>query len=94
MRKTHRDQRTPRAPILPPETLEIAGRREILLDGVLGIAAYSTENVCIRTKCGVVEVSGGALVLCWSGENRLLLRGCIENIAFHKPAGKRKGEKA
>lgn len=94
MRKTQKVKKTPHSPILPPETLEIAGRREILLDGVLGIAAYSTENVCIRTKCGFVEVSGGALVLCWSGENRLLLRGCIENIAFRKPVSRRKGEEA
>lgn len=87
MRREHtkNSPKTPRAPILPPETLEVAARKEMLIDGVLGIAAYSAERICIRTKCGLVEVQGQALVLCWSGEHRLLLRGRIENIAFSAP---------
>lgn len=88
--RTKNSQKTPRAPILPTETLEVAARKEMLVDGVLGIAAYSSETVCIRTKCGFVEVMGKALVLCWSGEHRLLLRGHIENIGFSAP---KRGEK-
>lgn len=75
-------KRTPPAPLLPLETLEIAARREVLIDGVCGIAAYSKELIRIRTKCGFVTVSGASLTLCWSGEKRLLLRGHVQTIAF------------
>ena len=76
MKKTQKEKKTPRSPILPPETLEIAGRREILLDGVLGIAAYSTENVCIRTKCGF----DGAKI----GKNNIICNFFKKTLAYIK----------
>ncbi len=81
-KNTKKAPRTPPTPLLPPETLEIAGRREVFIDGVCGIAAYSNELVRIRTKCGFVAVSGLSLTLCWSGEKRLLLRGHVQSVTF------------
>jgi hypothetical protein len=70
------------SPILPKETLEIAERRELLITGVLGIEDYHTEKVRIKTAKGIVEVCGSAVLLCWAGEKRLLLRGHFETLRF------------
>ena len=93
MKREH-SQKTPRPPlppILPRESVEIAGRREMLADGVCGIAAYSKECIRIKTKCGIIAITGSALTLCWSGEHRLLLRGNIQNIAFESISKNKNG---
>ena len=68
--------------ILPRETLEIAERRELLINGVLGIEDYHTEKVRIKTTKGIVEICGSSVLLCWAGEKRLLLRGRFETVRF------------
>ncbi len=83
MKKTSQvAQSSPKAPILPRETLEIAERREILLAGVLGIDDYHTEKVRVKTTLGIVEAYGSSVSLCWAGEKRLLLRGHFEGLRF------------
>ena len=83
MKKFSQDKQTsPKAPILPKETLEIAERREILLAGVLGIDDYHTEKVRVKTTLGIVEAYGSSVSLCWAGEKRLLLRGHFEGLKF------------
>ena len=76
------NQPSPKASILPKETLEIAERREILLAGVLGIDDYHTEKVRVKTTLGIVEAYGSSVSLCWAGEKRLLLRGHFEGLKF------------
>jgi hypothetical protein len=73
---------SPKASILPKETLEIAERQEILLAGVLGIDDYHTEKVRVKTTLGIVEAYGSSVSLCWAGEKRLLLRGHFEGLKF------------
>ena len=83
MKKFSQDKQTsPKAPILPKETLEIAERREILLAGVLGIDDYHTEKVRVNTTLGIVEAYGSSVSLCWAGDKRLLLRGHFEGLRF------------
>ena len=83
MKKFSQDKQTsPKAPILPKETLEIAERREILLAGVLGIDDYHTEKVRVKTTLGIVEAYGSSVSLCWAGDKRLLLRGHFEGLRF------------
>ena len=36
----------------------------------------------IKTVKGIVEVCGSAVLLCWAGEKRLLLRGHFETLRF------------
>lgn len=80
---------SPRAPILPRETIEIQERREILLTGVVGIEDYHTEKVRVKTCKGIVEGVGTAVTLCWAGEKRLLLRGNFTELRFESgPTGK------
>lgn len=73
---------SPKASLLPKETLEIAERKEILISGVLGIDDYHTEKVRIKTTKGIVEACGRSLSLAWAGEKRLLLRGYLEALRF------------
>lgn len=80
------NQPSPKASILPKETLEIAERREILLAGVLGIDDYHTEKVRVKTTLGIVEAYGSSVSLCWAGEKRLLLRGHFEGLKFENTA--------
>lgn len=75
---------TPKAPVLPHETIEIAERKEILLTGVLGIEDYHMEKVRIKTVKGFVELQGNSISLCWAGEKRLLLRGNFQTLHFEK----------
>lgn len=83
--KTNRNARAckaPRIPVIPREILEIVERGQILISGVTGIDEYTPFVVRIRTAKGILQISGTALTLCWSGEKRLLLKGCLEQISF------------
>ena len=91
-----RNRNTCRAPhpsVLPRETLEIADRKEILIAGVSGIEDYHTERVRVRTCRGIVEAAGDSILLCWSGEKRLLLRGNIREVRFEEAALKGRGRR-
>ena len=76
---------------IPNETLEILNRRELLISGVLGIEEYRTEKVCVKTEKGIVAVCGCALSLCWAGDKRLLLRGCLTDLHFENRPMKKGG---
>ena len=89
MKKKKLSPYPPKAPILPRETVEIAERKEILLSGVIGIEDYHTEKVRVKTVCGVTDLWGNAISLCWAGEKRLLLRGNFQALHFeNKKNGK------
>lgn len=81
----------PKSSPIPRETLEISNRCDLLLCGVLGIEEYRTEKVRLRTDRGIVEICGSSLTLCWAGEKRLLLRGCLACIRFENSPPKKGG---
>lgn len=72
----------PRPAVLPKETVEIAERREVLLSGVSGIDEYSDTLVRVKTKRGTVEAEGTGLIMCWAGEQKLMLRGGLSVLRF------------
>lgn len=74
-------------PILPRETVEIAERAELLLSGVTGIEEYSRERICVKTGKGTVVIDGKGLLMCWAGEKKLMLRGCIRAVVFGMAGG-------
>lgn len=75
--------RPPHVPILPRETVEIAGRCEMLVTGVLGIDEYSREKIRVNTGDGIIEIVGKGLIMCWAGEKKLMFRGAIETVTFN-----------
>lgn len=81
----------PKSSPISHETLEILNRCELLLCGVLGIEEYRTEKIRLQTDRGIVEICGSSLTLCWAGEKRLLLRGCLEYIRFENSPPKKGG---
>ena len=81
----------PKPSPIPYETIEISNRKELLLSGVIGIEEYRTETVRIKTEKGSVAVFGSSLSLCWAGEKRLFLRGCVEGLQFENRAPKKGG---
>ena len=53
----------PRAPVIPRETIEIAERCEMLVTGVLGIDEYSQQSIRVKTKQGLIQVTGRGLIM-------------------------------
>ena len=72
----------PRAPVIPRETIEIAERCEMLVTGVLGIDEYSQQSIRVKTKQGLIQVTGRGLIMCWAGEKKLMFRGAIDTVRF------------
>ncbi|MBR0235721.1 MAG: YabP/YqfC family sporulation protein [Clostridia bacterium] len=70
------------APISPPTSVEILGRRELLISGCTGILHLTEEKIGVRAKKTSVWICGGGLVVSWAGSGRLMIRGRIDSLEY------------
>lgn len=83
-------QRILNAAGIPDETLprqmllELCGDRRVLIENHRGVAAYGTEEICVRVPFGTVRVSGTQLRLCRMLGSQLIITGRITAIAVQR----------
>lgn len=71
---------------VPPETLRavplirLHGGYCILIENHRGMIAYDPASVCIKTKTGMLRVSGERLCISCMTQKTLELRGCIQKV--------------
>ena len=70
----------------PPEVagdaarIILTGREEVLLEGHGGLFSYETKAVRVRTKSGLITVSGDQLVIDHFGPWDMLIRGRVDGV--------------
>lgn len=67
---------------LSPMTIEIFEQSRLLISGCVGVTHFSKERIGIRTTSVPVLICGSGLTLCWSGDERLMIRGKIASIEY------------
>ena len=65
-----------------PASVEILGRREMLISGCGGIISLSPEKIGVRSKNTSIWICGGSLVISWAGRGRLMIRGRIDSLEY------------
>ena len=71
---------------VPPETLgavpliHLHGSYSIVIENHRGMIAYDSSTVCIKTKSGMIRVSGERLCIACMTRRTLELRGSIHKV--------------
>ena len=73
------DENITREPIL-----ELCGNNRVLIENHCGVMEYGTELIRIRVKNGDYCVVGSGLRLCKMCEEKLLIRGVIQEVLVRK----------
>lgn len=76
----------------PPEArsetprVVITGREEVLIEQHAGLFSYETKCIRVRTKAGLLAVTGKDLVISYFGMQDLLIRGRISGVQMDEGA--------
>lgn len=71
---------------LPGETLpgvpvvEIAGERRVLVERHGGVTQYSTNQICVKVRYGIVRICGCSLELTCMTKGQLIISGKIDSV--------------
>lgn len=71
---------------VPPETIgsvpliRMHGSFAIIIENHRGIIAYDPKAVCVKTKTGMIRISGDRLCIFAMTKKTLELRGCIHKV--------------
>ena len=74
----------------PPEAqmnrgrIVIYGWEEVLIEQHAGLFSYETGCIRVRTRDGILSVSGEGLVIAYFGTQDLLIRGKVKGIALQE----------
>lgn len=70
----------------PPEArsetprIVLTGRDEVLIEQHTGLFSYETKCIRVRTKLGLLTVTGENLVISYFGMQDLLIRGTVKGV--------------
>ncbi len=73
--------------LIPPEVgkgtarVILTGREEVVIEGHKGLFSYETKCIRIRSRAGLVTVSGQDLIIDHLGVQDLLIHGKVEDVA-------------
>lgn len=62
--------------------MEMVENSRMLICGCVGIAGYTRECVRISTRVHDIVICGADITLCFAGEGKLMIEGCIRSIHF------------
>lgn len=69
------------------QVVEMIGDNRVLIENHCGIVAYDTNEICVKTKCGVIHICGEELELVKMTKEQLVIVGEIFGVKLQK--GKR-----
>ena len=78
---------------VPPELLnggcfvEIRGRNSIIVRGCRKVVKYSTENIVLKLKRDLIEITGKKLICLTYLSGALSVEGIIDSLSFVKMYG-------
>jgi sporulation protein YqfC len=62
--------------------IEIAGNREISVEGCTGVLKYEKDNIKINTKAMIISISGRSLQLKFLSSSSLIIEGTVLSLEF------------
>ena len=74
--------------LFPPEVTRgqprvvITGREDVLLEGHRGLFSYETGRIRVRTREGLLTVTGENMTIDYFGAEDLLIRGRVTNVEY------------
>lgn len=72
------------APLPGVPLVEILGNRRILVENHYGVIAYGQERICIKVRCGHIEITGKKLTIARMSDQQMIINGivCSVNLSF------------
>lgn len=75
--------------VLPGQpVVELLGEGRVLVEGHKGVAAYSDQEIVVKTKLGVVKIAGCNLKLTNMCTHRLVITGSVSCVHLAGRKGK------
>ena len=68
--------------------VELLGEGRVLIEGHKGVAAYSDQEITVKTRLGVVKIAGSNLKLTSMSASRLVISGSISCVYLVGRKGK------
>jgi len=64
--------------------VELCGCRRVLVENHQGVIAYNDNEIRIRVRYGVIEISGQTLRLCRMCREQLVIMGQIDGVSLRR----------
>ena len=64
--------------------VEISGNCRVLIEGHMGVKAYSREKIVVNTRIGAICVCGCGMELQRMTREQLVIRGKIDTVSLHR----------
>lgn len=72
---------TPQTEVYAPRII-LTGREEVLIEQHQGLFSYETGCIRVRTRDGLVTISGEKLIISFFGAQDLQIRGLISGVTI------------
>lgn len=69
---------------LSPHNIRISERKQMEITGVVKVCAFDESQVCLKTSCGNLKISGKSLhvLSLLPDENKAMIEGSIDAIIY------------
>ena len=67
-------------PLCKAPLVELLGDYRAVIENHLGVLAYASEEISIKTKCGNILVQGDNMCLCELSRDQLVIAGNIYSV--------------
>lgn len=84
LRKVSQISNTP-LPGIP--LVEVLGNSRVLIENHYGVTAYGDDLICVKVRCGHIEVNGTNLTLTRMSDSQIIVNGLINGIQFYYSGG-------
>jgi len=64
--------------------LELTGMNRVLVENHKGILKYNNDEICIRTKDGIICVSGSGLIIKYLSRERVVMSGKVHSVKLQE----------
>ena len=71
--------------LMPGQLLvELFGFCRVLVENHCGVVKYEPQEICIKSKSGILHISGRNMILARMSKEQLVITGNIESVSLEK----------
>lgn len=62
--------------------VEILGNKRVLIENHFGVIAYGKTRICVKVRCGHIEINGNDLILARMSDSQLIVNGLVLGVTL------------
>lgn len=69
--------------------MTLTGRERLHVEQHRGVVAYQADEICFRTACGLLRITGQSLSFCMYTGAEAIISGSIRSVGYAEEGGQR-----